>query len=134
MSCLTGALCYIHKICKAFRPTDSRVFLFRRSFGFQRACPYIHKAGNLPKEPAVSKLSELRYNGKAINQNMGKGANVGLRGISKGAELALTAGSSWSFHGQEVPYIAYGLEKFLLGGAPGKASGRAVWPWQYKNA
>lgn len=126
MSCLTGALCYIHKICKAFRPTDSRVFLFRRSFGFQRACPCIHKAGNPPREPAVFKLSKLRYNGKEINQNMGKGINVGLWGIPKGAELALTAGSSWSFHGQEVPYIAYGLEKFLLGGAPGKASGRIM--------
>lgn len=83
MSCLTGALCYIHKICKAFRPKDSRVFLFRRSFGFQRACPYIHKAGNLSKKPAVSMLSELRYNGKEINQNMGKGTNVGLWGIPK---------------------------------------------------
>lgn len=71
---------------------------------------------------------------------------VGLWGISKGAELALTAGSllpglvnaviavapintvcqgftmekgiafvsgsSWSFHGKEIPYTSYGLEKF----------------------
>ena len=74
---------------------------------------------------------------------------VGLRGISKGAELALTAasllpnlvntvvavapmntvcqgfvkdkgvkflpGSSWSFHGEEVPYTPYVTEKFPLG-------------------
>lgn len=74
---------------------------------------------------------------------------VGLWGISKGAELALTAGSllpelvnavvavapmstvcqgftmekgisiaagsSWKFHGKEVPYTAYGLEKFPIG-------------------
>jgi len=74
---------------------------------------------------------------------------VGLWGISKGAELALTAGSllpglvnsviavspmntvcqgfakgkgisimpgsSWSFHGAEVPYTSFGLEKFPFG-------------------
>ena len=74
---------------------------------------------------------------------------VGLWGISKGAELALTAasflpglvnavvavapintvcqgftkekgisivsGSSWSFHGKEVAYTPYGMEKFPLG-------------------
>ena len=74
---------------------------------------------------------------------------VGLWGISKGAELALTAGSllpglvnavvavapmntvcqgfkkdngiffipgsSWSFHGEELPYTAYKTEKFPLG-------------------
>lgn len=74
---------------------------------------------------------------------------VGLWGISKGAELALAAGSllpglvnaviavspmntvcqgfvkekgiaflpgsSWSFHGNEVPYTPYGMEKFPLG-------------------
>ena len=74
---------------------------------------------------------------------------VGLWGISKGAELALTAGSllpglvnavvavapmnticqgfakekgiailpdsSWSFHGKELPYSRYGVEKFPMG-------------------
>ena len=74
---------------------------------------------------------------------------VGLWGISKGAELALTAGSllpglvnavvavapmstvcqgfvkdkgisilpgsCWSFHGEELPYSAYGMEKFPMG-------------------
>ncbi len=74
---------------------------------------------------------------------------VGLWGISKGAELALTAGSllpnlvnavaavapmsivcqgfseekgitvmpgsSWSFHGEEVPYQSFGIEKFPFG-------------------
>lgn len=80
--------------------------------------------------------------------DMGFG-KVGLWGISKGAELALTAGSllpelvnavvavapmntvcqgfekkrgisfvphsSWSFHGEEVPYTAFRTEKFPLG-------------------
>ena len=74
---------------------------------------------------------------------------MGLWGISKGAELALTAGSllpglvnavvavapvstvcqgftkkkgimllpgsSWSFHGEELPFTSFGLEKFPLG-------------------
>ena len=74
---------------------------------------------------------------------------VGLWGISKGAELALTAGSllpglanavvavapvstvcqgftkkkgitllpgsSWSFHGEELPYTSFGLKKFPFG-------------------
>lgn len=90
-----------------------------------------------PLEAAAKRLHELGYE------------KVGLWGISKGAELALTAGSllpglingvvavapmntvcqgfakekgiqvmpgsSWSFHGEELPYSGFGLEKFPLG-------------------
>lgn len=90
-----------------------------------------------PLEAAARRLHELGYE------------KVGLWGISKGAELALTAGSllpglingvvavapmntvcqgfakekgiqfmpgsSWSFHGEELPYSSFGLEKFPLG-------------------
>jgi len=86
-----------------------------------------------PLEAAAKRLHEMGYE------------KVGLWGISKGAELALTAGSllpgvvnavaavapmntvcqgfakgkgielmpgsSWSFHGQEVPYTPFGYEK-----------------------
>ena len=88
-------------------------------------------------EAAAKRLHEMGYE------------KVGLWGISKGAELALTAGSllpglvnavvavapmstvcqgftkkkgikilpgsSWSFHGEEMPYTGFGLEKFPLG-------------------
>lgn len=88
-------------------------------------------------EAAAKKLHDMGYE------------KVGLWGISKGAELALTAGSllpelvnavvavapmntvcqgfakkkgisfvpksCWSFHGKELPYSEYGMEKFPLG-------------------
>ena len=88
-------------------------------------------------EAAAKRLHDMGYN------------KVGLWGISKGAELALLAGSllpglvnavvavtpmntvcqgfakergisfvkgsSWSFHGEEIPYSSYGMEKFPLG-------------------
>ena len=88
-------------------------------------------------EAAAKRLHDMGY------------AKVGLWGISKGAELALLAGSllpglvngvvavapmntvcqgfvkdkgivflpgsCWSFHGEDVPYTAYGIEKFPLG-------------------
>lgn len=90
-----------------------------------------------PLERAAERLHGMGYE------------KVGLWGISKGAELALTAasllpglintvvavapmntvcqgfakekgiqimpGSAWSFHGEEVPYSSFGLEKFPLG-------------------
>lgn len=90
-----------------------------------------------PLEAAAKRLHEMDYE------------KVGLWGISKGAELALTAGSllpglingvvavapmntvcqgfakeksiqlmpgsSWSFHGEELPYSSFGLERFPLG-------------------
>ena len=89
-----------------------------------------------PLETAARRLHEMGYE------------KVGLWGISKGAELALTAGSllpglvnavvavapmstvcqgftkkkgikilpgsSWSFHGEELLYTSFGLEKFPL--------------------
>lgn len=88
-------------------------------------------------EAAAKRLHDMGYQ------------KVGLWGISKGAELALVAGSllpglvnavvavdpmntvcqgfvkdkgisfvpgsSWSFHGKDLPYSAYGTEKFPLG-------------------
>ena len=88
-------------------------------------------------EAAAKRLHDMEYE------------KVGLWGISKGAELALAAGSllpglvnaviavapmntvcqgfkkdkgisfvegsSWSFHGQEIPYSTYGMKKFPLG-------------------
>lgn len=88
-------------------------------------------------EAAAKRLHDMGYE------------KVGLWGISKGAELALTAGSllpnlvnavvavapmsvvcqgfskekgitvmpgsSWSFHGEEVPYNSFGIEKFPFG-------------------
>lgn len=88
-------------------------------------------------EAAAKRLHDMGYK------------KVGLWGISKGAELALLAGSlmpelvnaviavapmntvcqgfgkdkgivfipgsSWSFHGKELPYSSYGMEKFPLG-------------------
>lgn len=90
-----------------------------------------------PLEAAAKRLHDMGYE------------KVGLWGISKGAELALTAGSllpglvnavvavapmssvcqgftkkggikllpgsSWSFHGEELPYTGFGLEKFPFG-------------------
>lgn len=90
-----------------------------------------------PLETAAKRLHEMGYE------------KVGLWGISKGAELALTAGSllpglvnavvavapmstvcqgftkkkgikllqgsSWSFHGEELPFTSFGLKKFPLG-------------------
>ena len=88
-------------------------------------------------ETAAKRLHDMGYD------------KVGLWGISKGAELALTAGSllpglvnavvavapnstvcqgfskkkgikilpgsSWSFHGEELPYTSFGLNKFPFG-------------------
>ena len=88
-------------------------------------------------EAAAGRLHDMGYE------------KVGLWGISKGAELALTAGSllpglvdgvaavapmntvcqgfsktkgitilpgsSWTFHGEEVPYSSFGMDKFPLG-------------------
>lgn len=90
-----------------------------------------------PLEEAAKRLHGMGYE------------KVGLWGISKGAELALTAGSllpelvsavvavapmntvcqgfakdkgislmpgsTWSFHGEEVPYTSFGLDKFPTG-------------------
>lgn len=96
-----------------------------------------------PLEKAAKRLHEMDYK------------QVGLWGISKGAELALTAGSllpglvnavvavspmstvcqgfakergiklmpgsSWSFHGKDLPYTPFGFEKFPYGSILGKS-------------
>lgn len=101
----------------------------------------------LPKQFSKVPIDSLEAAAKRLH-DMGY-KKVGLWGISKGAELALLAGSlllglvnaviavapmnivcqgfakekgisfvpgsSWSFHGEEVPYSSYGMEKFPLG-------------------
>lgn len=110
------------------------------------ALAYVMEEG-LPKQFSCVPVDLLEAAAKRLH-DMGY-KKVGLWGISKGAELALTAGSllpglvnaviavapmnticqgftmekgisiapgsSWSFHGKEVPYTAYGLEKFPFG-------------------
>ena len=102
---------------------------------------------DLPKRFLAVPIDYLEAAAKRLH-DMGF-EKVGLWGISKGAELALTAGSllpelvnavvavapmntvcqgfvkdkgisflkgsSWRFHGEEIPYTAYGMEKFPLG-------------------
>lgn len=96
-----------------------------------------------PLEAAAVRLHDMGYE------------KVGLWGISKGAELALTAGSllpglvnavvavapmntvcqgfsktkgitimpgsTWTFHGEEVPYSSFGMDRFPLGKVLGKS-------------
>lgn len=110
------------------------------------AMAYVMEEG-LPKQFAYVPIDSLEAAAKRLH-SMGY-EKVGLWGISKGEELALTAasllpglvnavvavapmstvcqgfsmergisvasGSSWSFHGKEVPYAAFGFEKFPLG-------------------
>lgn len=102
---------------------------------------------DLPKQFSCIPIDFLEAAAKRLH-DMGY-KKVGLWGISKGAELALTAGSllpelvnaviavapmntvcqgfakdkgisfvptsSWSFHGEELPYSSYGMKKFPLG-------------------
>ena len=110
------------------------------------ALAYVMEEG-LPKQFSKVPIDSLEAAAKRLH-DMGY-KKVGLWGISKGAELALLAGSllpelvnaviavapmntvcrgftkekgisfvpgsSWSFHGEEIPYTSYGLEKFPLG-------------------
>lgn len=110
------------------------------------ALAYVMEEG-LPKQFSQVPLDALEMAAKRLHDM--EYEKVGLWGISKGAELALTAGSllpgvvnavvavapmntvcqgfimekgisiapgsSWSFHGTEVPYSAFGLKKFPLG-------------------
>lgn len=96
-----------------------------------------------PLEAAAKRLRDMGYK------------KVGLWGISKGAELALAAGSllpglvngvaavapmntvcqgfsktkgitimpgsTWTFHGEEVPYSGFGMDRFPLGRVLGKS-------------
>ncbi len=110
------------------------------------ALAYVMEEG-LPKEFLRVPIDFLEAAAKRLH-DMGY-EKVGLWGISKGAELALTAGSllpglvngvvavapmntvcqgfvkdkgvsflpgsSWSFHGEEIPYTPYATAKFPLG-------------------
>lgn len=110
------------------------------------ALAYVMEEG-LPKQFSHVPIDLLEAAAKRLH-DMGY-QKVGLWGISKGAELALAAGSllpklvnavvavspintvcqgfvmgngisiapgsTWSFHGKEVPYTAFGLEKFPFG-------------------
>lgn len=110
------------------------------------ALAYVKEDG-LPKQFSLVPIDPLEAAAKRLH-GMGY-EKVGLWGISKGAELALTAGSllpgivngviavspmntvcqgftmekgisvapgsTWSFHGKEVPYTAFDLDRFPLG-------------------
>ena len=110
------------------------------------ALAYVMEEG-LPEKFSGVPIDTLEAAAKRLH-DMGY-EKVGLWGISKGAELALLAGSlmpglinaviavspmntacqgfakergisfvpgsSWSFHGEEIPYSSYGMEKFPLG-------------------
>lgn len=41
--------------------------------------------------------------------------NTVCQGFAKGKGISFVPGSSWSFHGKELPYSSYGMEKFPLG-------------------
>lgn len=110
------------------------------------ALAYVLEEG-LPKQFSAVPIDTLEAAAKLLH-DMGY-EKVGLWGISKGAELALVAGSllpglvnavvavspmntvcqgfvkdkgisfikgsSWGFHGKELPYSPYGMEKFPMG-------------------
>ena len=144
---------YPEKALICFSGSDGGIELARTLAGvFQAhglttlALAYVMEEG-LPKQFSKVPIDSLEAAAKRLH-DMGY-KKVGLWGISKGAELALTAGSllpglvnaviavapmntvcqgfakdkgisfvpgsSWSFHGEEVPYTSYGMEKFPLG-------------------
>ena len=144
---------YPEKALICFSGSDGGIELARTLAGvFQAhglttlALAYVMEEG-LPKQFSKVPIDSLEAAAKRLH-DMGY-KKVGLWGISKGAELALTAGSllpglvnaviavapmntvcqgfakdkgicfvpgsSWSFHGEEIPYTSYGLEKFPLG-------------------
>jgi len=144
---------YPGKVLICFSGSDGKFELARmlarvfQSHGLSTmALAYVMEEG-LPKQFSHIPIDYLEAAAKRLRR-MGY-EKVGLWGISKGAELALTAGSllpklingvvaaapmstvcqgfimgkgisiapgsSWSFHGREVPYTAYGRERFPLG-------------------
>ena len=144
---------YPGKALICFSGSDGKFELSRmlakvfRSHGLTAlALAYVMEEG-LPKQFSHIPIDLLESATKRLH-GMGY-EKVGLWGISKGAELALTAGSllpglvnavvavspintvcqgfimekgvsiapgsTWSFHGKEVPYTAFGLEKFPFG-------------------
>lgn len=144
---------YPGKALICFSGSDGGIELARRLTGvFQAqglttlALAYVLEE-DLPKAFSKVPIDGLEAAAKRLH-DMGY-EKVGLWGISKGAELALAAGSllpglvnaviavapmntvcqgfvkdkgisflpgsSWSFHGKELPYTPYGMEKFPLG-------------------
>ena len=144
---------YPEKALICFSGSDGGIELARTLAGvFQSqglttlALAYVMEEG-LPKQFSKVPIDSLEAAAKRLH-DMGY-KKVGLWGISKGAELALLAGSllpglvnaviavapmnivcqgfakekgisfvpgsSWSFHGEEVPYSSYGMEKFPFG-------------------
>ena len=144
---------YSEKALICFSGSDGGIELARTLAGvFQAhglttlALAYVMEEG-LSKQFSKVPIDSLEAAAKRLH-DMGY-KKVGLWGISKGAELALLAGSllpelvnaviavapmntvcrgftkekgisfvpgsSWSFHGEEIPYTSYGLEKFPLG-------------------
>ena len=144
---------YPGKVMVCFSGSDGRFALSRSLAGvFQGhgltalALAYVREEG-LPRGFSRVPIDPLEAAAKRLH-DMGY-EKVGLWGLSKGAELALTAGSllpgvvnavvavapmntvcqgftldrgisiapgsTWSFHGEEVPYTPFGLEKFPLG-------------------
>lgn len=144
---------YPGKALICFSGSDGRFELSRmlarvfRSHGLTvLALAYVMEEG-LPRQFYRVPIDPLEAAAKRLH-GMGY-EKVGLWGISKGAELALTAGSllpevinavvavspmntvcqglskkrgisvapgsTWSFHGEEVPYTSFGLDKFSLG-------------------
>lgn len=143
---------YPGKVLICFSGSDGKFELSRmlaevfQSHGLTAlALAYVMEAG-LPGQFFHVPIDSLEKAAKRLH-DMGY-EKVGLWGISKGAELALTAGSllpklvnavvavapintvcqgfimkkgisiasgsTWTFHGREVPYTAFGLEKFPL--------------------
>lgn len=143
---------YPGKVLICFTGSDGKIKLSKMLAGvFQShglttlALAYVMEEG-LPTKFSRIPVDFLEAAAKRLH-DMGY-EKVGLWGISKGAELALTAGSllpglvnaviavapmntvcqgfakekgvsfvsesSWSFHGEEVPYTAYGLDRFPL--------------------
>ncbi len=145
--------CYPGKALICFSGSDGGIELAKALAGtFQAeglttlALAYVLEEG-LPKQFSKVPIDTLEAAAKRLH-DMGY-EKVGVWGISKGAELALLAGSlmpglinavisvspmntvcqgfvkekgisfipgsSWSFHGKELPYSAYRTEKFPLG-------------------
>ncbi len=144
---------YPGKALVCFSGSDGGIELSRRLAGVFKshglttlALAYVMEDG-LPRQFSAVPVDLLEAAANRLH-DMGY-EKVGLWGISKGAELALTTGSllpqlvnavvavapintvcqgfvkdrgvrflpgsSWSFHGEEIPYTPYGLEKFPLG-------------------
>lgn len=88
----------------------------------ERAAQRIHKLGY---EKAglwgISKGAELALTAASLLPELVSAVvavdpiNTVCQGFAKGKGIAIMPGSSWSFHGEEVPYTPFGLKKFPMG-------------------